>query len=344
MASREKVRAKRPLSARERRDRRIALFVGVAGAVVFAVLGIAGLVATFASMSVADATPRATPTPIGEPLYVDPDSHAARHAVEDERLLPLAETPQAKWFGGWSTVASAAEDVEEYLKGAAESGEVPVMVIYQIPGRDCGSFSAGGLRDADEYRGWVEAAAEVLVHYPGSIVIMEPDALLMADRCTDEAERTGLIADAVRRLSASGARVYIDAAHSGFREIDVMVRRLLDAGIADATGFATNVSNYRPTADEIAYAERLVQRLVDEGVEDPHYVIDVSRNGALLSSEEWCNPPDARVGQYPSLYTGTPLDALLWIKRPGETDGACNGGPAGGFWVEGALSLLDIGQ
>lgn len=31
--------------------------------------------------------------------------------------------------------------------------------------------------------------------------------------------------------------------------------------------------------------------------------------------------------------TGEPaLDAYLWIKRPGESDGECRGGPAAGQW------------
>jgi len=34
------------------------------------------------------------------------------------------------------------------------------------------------------------------------------------------------------------------------------------------------------------------------------------------------------------------IDAYLWIKRPGESDGTCNGGPAaGGWWIAGALEL-----
>jgi len=37
---------------------------------------------------------------------------------------------------------------------------------------------------------------------------------------------------------------------------------------------------------------------------------------------------------------GTHLDALLWVKLPGESDGSCNGGPpAGRWWQEIALEL-----
>ena len=39
--------------------------------------------------------------------------------------------------------------------------------------------------------------------------------------------------------------------------------------------------------------------------------------------------------------TGEPLvDGYLWLKRPGESDGACNGGPkAGDFWTDRAIDF-----
>jgi endoglucanase len=77
-----------------------------------------------------------------------------------------------------------------------------------------------------------------------------------------------------------------------------------------------------------------------------HFVIDTSRNGqgipdtALyglapynqpkevldkLGTNNWCNPPRAGLGQRPSTDTGVPLlDAFLWVKTPGESDGSCD--------------------
>jgi endoglucanase len=68
----------------------------------------------------------------------------------------------------------------------------------------------------------------------------------------------------------------------------------------------------------------------------PHFVVDTSRNGvgpwqptpvqiALGDVQDWCNPPDRGVGLRPTLNTENPLlDARLWIKIPGESDGQCN--------------------
>ena len=70
-----------------------------------------------------------------------------------------------------------------------------------------------------------------------------------------------------------------------------------------------------------------------------HYVIDTSRNGqgpwappAYPDPQDWCNPPDRGLGLRPTLETGEPLlDAYLWVKTPGESDGECTRGlgPAG---------------
>ena len=70
------------------------------------------------------------------------------------------------------------------------------------------------------------------------------------------------------------------------------------------------------------------------------FVIDTSRNGKG-SNGEWCNPSGRALGASPTANTGDPLvDAFFWLKAPGESDGACNGGPgAGTFWPEYALGL-----
>ena len=70
-----------------------------------------------------------------------------------------------------------------------------------------------------------------------------------------------------------------------------------------------------------------------------HFVVDTSRNGngpwqppAYLDPQDWCNPPDRALGDDPTLATGeTLVDAYVWVKIPGESDGECTRGlgPAG---------------
>jgi endoglucanase len=66
-----------------------------------------------------------------------------------------------------------------------------------------------------------------------------------------------------------------------------------------------------------------------------HFVIDTSRNGQgpwvppadhpVGDPQDWCNPPDRGTGIVPTADTGLALlDAYLWVKIPGESDGQCN--------------------
>jgi endoglucanase len=96
-----------------------------------------------------------------------------------------------------------------------------------------------------------------------------------------------------------------------------------------------------------------------------HFVIDTSRNGqgpwtplvTYPDAQDWCNPPDRGLGLRPTANTGLALlDAYLWIKIPGESDGQCTRGlgptgtvdpewgivdPAAGAWFpEMALDLV----
>ncbi|WP_338496031.1 glycoside hydrolase family 6 protein [Streptomyces sp. SJL17-4] len=70
------------------------------------------------------------------------------------------------------------------------------------------------------------------------------------------------------------------------------------------------------------------------------FVIDTSRNenGPWTQgdpADSWCNPPGRALGEPPTRATGDPLvAAYLWIKRPGESDGTCRGGPKAGEWFD----------
>jgi endoglucanase len=169
-------------------------------------------------------------------------------------------------------------------------------------------------------------------------VILEPDALGGLS-CLDGAgrrERLGLLAWAVERLSRQpGAIVYLDAGNPGWVPAAEMARRLRAAGVARARGFALNVANHSTTGDTRAYG-----RAISGLVGGKPFVIDTSRNGAG-SDGDWCNAPGRALGTPPTTRTGDPVvDALLWVKRPGESDGTCNGGPpAGTWWPQAALDL-----
>jgi len=269
----------------------------------------------------------------GRTLYASPDSSAAVAASAAEgtdeaaAFTDLAETPTAIWLlPEVHPTASITDFVYAVMADAVTRSQVPVFVVYGIPGRDCGNFSAGGL-DAEEYPHWVSAIAAGLGSYE-AILVVEPDALALSPSCDSEEGTTALVAEAVSRLSlATGATIYLDGGHSHWLPPEQMAPLLLAAGVERVRGFSTNVSNFNTTEDERAYAEALSELL-----DGAHYVIDTSRNGNG-SNGEWCNPSGRAIGDTPTgVDDGSAQDASLWIKNPGESDGECNGGPAAGHW------------
>ncbi|BBX50950.1 hypothetical protein GCM10009645_42800 [Mycolicibacterium poriferae] len=280
--------------------------------------------------------------PANAELYIDPDMQSIAAAREDARFDPIATTPQAKWFTDWSTSETVQDDVGDYLDGAAAADAVPTVVLYRIPQRDCGSWSTGGAADEQEYRDWVKGAAAELKGHDDALVIIEPDALPQLGKC-EQGDRLDTLTFAVDALATTGARVYIDAGHENWLSAAEAADRLSKVGVDKVRGFSLNVAAHYTTQREIAYAEDVRSELSKLGITDVHYVIDTGRNGAGPQGDN-CNPPGARLGHEPQLFEGDALDGFLWVKNPGETDGACRGGPASGFWAPAALDLLGLDQ
>lgn len=280
----------------------------------------------------------------GAKLFVDPASAAKQQADAWRRTRPadaalmdrIASQPLAQWMGGWNV--DIGRDVSNAVSRITGARALPVFVAYNIPNRDCGQYSAGGAGSADAYKRWIRAFANGIGNRK-AVVILEPDALagMSCLNAQKQQERMDLIHDAVRVLKAKGAAVYIDAGHAKWVNPADMANRLNRAGIAEADGFSLNISNFLGTSVNVAYGMEVSKR-----VGGKHFVIDTSRNGQnSTNAGNWCNPTGQRIGQPPTTHTGNPLvDAFLWIKAPGESDGTCGGGPAAGkWWGEYALGL-----
>ncbi|MEV5914585.1 glycoside hydrolase family 6 protein [Streptomyces chartreusis] len=294
---------------------------------------------------------KATPTPsptraerkqssavVSSRLYRHPDSQVLewvrdnpadpRHAVIESRI---AAQPAAVWFADFTPDTITAR-VRAVTSGGSALGRVPVVVPYAIPDRDCGGYSEGGAPGLDAYDAWIDRFAAGL----GSgdvIVVLEPDSVAQAD-CLSErarADRFASLARAGRVMKAANprARVYYDAGHSGWnapaRQAD-WLRQAGAASTASSDGVFSNVSNFRTTSAEIAYDRQVLDAL--DGPASLGAVVDTSRNGAGAPADgEWCDPSGRRLGRAPTLATGeSRIDAYLWVKLPGESDG-CKGRP-----------------
>jgi len=285
-----------------------------------------------------------------DPFWVNPDGNAARQVAAYEKsgkdaeagqIRKIAQQPTGEWIG----VEQPEQEARGFTEAADKAGRRALLVLYNIPHRDCGQYSQGGAADGDAYRAWIDGVAAGIGDRAAT-VILEPDAVLhLVDGCTKDEfheERYNLLSGAVKKLkSLKNTTVYLDAGNAGWGHPDQIYEPLNRAGIAEADGFSVNVSNFYSTEDSIAYGKQLSAK-----VGNKHFVIDTSRNGngpykSGAEKERWCNPPGRALGETPTIKTADPLvDAYLWVKRPGESDGECKGGPkAGEWWPDYALKL-----
>ncbi|SNR86943.1 glycoside hydrolase family 6 protein [Actinoplanes regularis] len=307
-----------------------------------------------------DPAPRtSTPVPVSsapvEQFYVEPAGPAVAQVqtweaqgrpADAAAVRRIAGEPTAVWFA--DADPGFADKARRLVAAAAAAGRTPVLVAYYVPGRDCGGHSGGGAPDAAAYREWIAQLSGAVRGSP-ALVVLEPDAVthVLQDCMPAEAaeERYQLLGAAIRALKADpGVRVYLDGGNPGWvKDVDRVVDGLRRAGIADADGFSLNVANFETTDANIGYGTAISDRLGGK-----HFVIDTSRNGngpaetAGSGDGHWCNPPGRALGPAPTARTGHDrVDAYLWVKRPGESDGACGDGapPAGQWWPEYALAL-----
>ena len=253
---------------------------------------------------------------------------ASSHAA-DERMRPpallitdwtpsykLYVQPHAVWLDASDHVGANEPRLRETLRKAQEKKQYPELVIYAIPLRDLGQSSEGGFADYGDYWKENELIASRIAAFAKETglaprIYLEPDALSLAVQYRVDnnnnaesmriyAERIGIFKKLVPLYRRSGALVYLDAAHSGwFDYADENVNRIAaalnEAGIDQASGLATNVSNRQPVTDgeavpslegrnERHYLERLLPRLNNKKLD---VVVDTSRNGGRTHARRY---------------------------------------------------------
>lgn len=336
--------------------------------------------------------------------------------ADADLIREMIATPQAVWLTS-GTPQDVQQTVKQIVQQAAGKKTTPILVAYDIPGRDCAQYSAGGAATGDAYKAWINGFANGLGQQK-AIVLLEPDGLaLLPTDCgqPDTYGRISLINYAAHTLSLadSNALIYLDAGHSAWHSVGDMATRLVAGGVRDVQGFFTNVSNYRYSNYEVhydtwiseciafandteeggwrlghydwcasqyfspsgpvdpndistwGYTDQWYSQNLGSAIPTTHFVVDTSRNGVgpwtapashpAGDPQEWCNPPDRGLGLQPTANTGVPLlDAYLWVKTPGQSDGQCyrwtsgpldpvrgSSDPAAGVWFpDMALELV----
>ena len=287
------------------------------------------------------------------PLYASPDQRLYTTATQlrasgrtalAANLMSIARTPAAIWAAGQQ---GEMQKVKQVTLAGMRAHAIPVIVAYNVPDRDvCGKFSGSSGPGKSGYMTWINQLAAA-IGAGWDIVIVEPDALpdILRGclRPAQASERYQLLRYAMSRLGRlPHTQVYLDAGNPGmFANPSQLAGALVRAGMRYGRGFSANVSNFQWTTAMVTWSQEL-EAAVGGGV---GAVIDTSRNGngpyTGPDAPQWCNPPGRAPGPAPQIAPGPAgIDAYLWIKDPGVSDGPCNGGPAAGqYWAAYAEEL-----
>lgn len=270
-------------------------------------------------------------------------------------LLRIANTAQARWVGSWEDNNRVGGLVRDVYRKAQDTDSIGLIAYQGMRDYPCErAASDPSLQLAYQER--TLAVVQELPDYDARAwIILEPALIQTLNSCEGD-PRPAWLADAAETIAAGGAAVYLDV--SGLAELTPQdAAQLVDVvDLAHVVGFALNAGQHRPTAEQLAWGEEFLAALEASGADvsssrgaaDPGapglgLIIDTSRNGVALERGQ-CNAPEAGIGTPPRLIEDGVLDAVVWIKRPGESDGSCNGGPGvGQFSVPIALQLARNG-
>ncbi|WP_158849604.1 glycoside hydrolase family 6 protein [Saccharothrix deserti] len=279
-------------------------------------------------------------------FYVDPASSSAKWVAANpgDSRTPvirdrIASVPQARWYTTTNT-STVRSEVSSFVGAAASAGKIPILVVYNIPNRDCGGASGGGAPSHSAYRAWVDEVAAGLAGRPATIVL-EPDVLPIMSNCQNadqQSQTRASMSYAGKKLKSGSAqaKVYYDIGNSAWLSPSEAANRLRAADISNsADGISSNVSNYRSTSDEVNFVKNVLNAVGDSRLKA---VVDTSRNGNGPQGTEWCDPPGRAIGTPSTTNTGDArIAAFLWVKLPGEADGCI--APAGQFVPQRAYDL-----
>ena len=249
-------------------------------------------------------------------------------------ITAMEAVPSAVWLDG-ETAAQAAEPGNEgsaqadadvarqvrlTLAAARLENAVPIFVAYNIPGRDCSQYSAGGAPTDADYDAWINAIGGA-IGSAKAVVLEEPDSLAdLPGYCggsyaaefpgITNTTRVGDVAYAVSTLEADpNISLYLDAGNSAWQNVGGMAETLTAADVQQSQGFFLNVSNYQYDANSDYFgtwvSECIAYATVNEAQTRADALADVATfsgtstpGGAFSSPGSPTSPPGGCATQY----------------------------------------------
>src|ERR1700677_1092601 len=192
---------------------------------------------------------------------------AAMEAVPSAVLLTGETSAQAAEPGNLGEEQAnldVARQVRTTVLAADIQGAVPIFVAYNIPGRDCSQYSAGGAPSDAAYDSWIDSVRGALGSTQAGVVL-EPAALAnppgscgsaysAANPDVTDTTRINDVAYGVSTLEQDpNISLYIDGGHSAWQAVGNIAEVLVAADVQQAQGFFLNVSNYQYATNNVYY-------------------------------------------------------------------------------------------
>ena len=310
-------------------------------------------------------TPQAVWFTQGTPKSVAQDVHVVMSRAQNQGMPVLVayNIPFRDCHGFSAGGATNAADYAAWIDGFASGiGSDPAIVILEPDGlgiipwfvafyadkADCQPADANPATAAADRFAMIRAAVARLKQQPGVKVYLDAThaAWLGVGEAANRLMLAGIDSADGFFLNVSNFQTTTNSTHYG---------NWVSSCIARSEGFswwnpAWCSGQYAPNANGVYvvdYSDAHVQSVYNDFSWGPagktHFVIDTSRNGQgpwtppadhpTGDPQDWCDPPGRGLGLRPTLETGKPaLDAYLWIKTPGQSDGSCNRwNPQGGI-------------
>jgi cellulose 1,4-beta-cellobiosidase len=262
------------------------------------------------------------------PSYVaNVEATAQRHPPDAALIRKVATYPTGVWLSDIKSVDNLPGWLDEAKRQQDESGRptMTVVVVYDLPDRDCSAESSAGELKTEENgveryrREFIDPIAAQFRAHPDQpiAVVLEPDSLgnmatnMGVPKCQKaKAAYISGVVYAIKSFHLPNVSVYLDAAHAGWLGWDdnrAKIARIFRTVLGEAggpdmiRGFATNASNYthltnsdgaklepsNPCPNELTYVKRLWKELDGYGFKNHGMLVDTSRNGAGGIRRKW---------------------------------------------------------
>jgi cellulose 1,4-beta-cellobiosidase len=257
------------------------------------------------------------------------EATAAKHPDEAATIRKVANYPVGTWLSDLKAVGNLKGWLDEAKKQQDATGvpTMSVIVVYDLPNRDCSAESSAGELKVEEngearYRTeFIDPITAQFKAHPDQpiAVILEPDSLgnlatnMSYPKCqlAKSVYKNGIVY-AIKSFHLPNVSVYLDAAHAGWLGWDdnrAKIAKIFKTVLNEAggphmiRGFATNSSNYthlsnrdgavleptNPCPNELAYVKTLAQTLAMYGFKNHGFIIDTGRNGKGGIRSKWGN-------------------------------------------------------